>query len=311
MAAVAFLIPNALAKHNKDVQKIPFKLYRNHLVVSTGRLGHIENRNLLIDTGANPTVVDEALAYELGLKPVDRPPGGMRIVGGVAQTYYAILDSLDLGPIHREAMQVAVANLSLIQAQVGIRIDAIIGLDAIEPNNFQIDYESRKISFGAIRLSSAAVPMAQISPFVIVETEVNGAVVNLIVDTGASDFVLFRDVLPESLSTLPAGSKIQLSNVAGDLLVPQIQLANFRVGNTDLSGSTALLTTVPNCCEFQGMLGISGLRFRRIIFDFQHRLVELDLPARYEAMSSLSGFCSRAVADAGCGHALLPGLMPR
>ncbi len=311
MAVVVALSVSAAAKHNRNVQKVPFTLYRNHLVVAAGQLGNMGKRNLLIDTGAIPTVVDEALAHELGLKPVARPAQGMTVVGGVAETYYAVLQSLDLGPVHRESLLVAVANLSLLQASVGIRIDAIVGLDALAPSSFQIDYDAHKVLFGPVHTAASAVPMLRDSRFAVIETQVNGSPVKLAVDTGTSEMVLFRNTLPKTIASLSSTTNIQVSNLAGDLLAPQIQLANFKIGDYDLSGSTALLTTVPNCCDFQGILGITALRFKRVTFDFQHRLLSLELLDQDEGDSVVPGACSRSSLS-NCGHALSPGfLMPR
>lgn len=308
MAVVVLLSVNATAKHSKDVQKIPFKLYRNHLVVASGRLGHIGNRNLLIDTGASPTVVDEALAHELGLKPISRPASGMTVVGGVAETYYAVLPSFDLGPVHRDSLVVAVTNLSLLQAGAGLRIDAIVGLDALAPNNFQIDYEARKVIFGSVRTPTSAVPMLPGRRFAVIETQVNGTPIHVAVDTGSSQLVLFRDRLPAAITSLQSTGSMQLSNAAGDLVAPEIQLTDFKIGHEDLSGSTALLTTVPNCCEFQGIFGITALRFKRVTFDFQHALLGLEEVEHVEVPESLAGTC----AGFNCRRAPTPGfLAPR
>ena len=309
MAVVVLLTVNAAAKHNNDVQKVPFKLYRDHLVVATGRLGNIENRNLLIDTGASPTVIDEALAHELPLKPVCRPANGMTVVGGVAQIYYAVLENLDFGPVHRESLVVAVANLSLMQAAVGLRIDAIVGLDALAPNNFQIDYDSRKLIFGSVHTPASVVPMRRDGRFAVIETEVNGNPVNLAVDTGTSELVLFRNALPDTITSLRPTANVRLSNVvAGDVLAPKVQLANFKVGHEDLSGSAAVLTTVPNCCEFQGVFGISALRFKRVTFDFQHELFGLELADENEGPEPVPGMCS-GPAGRTCRPALMPGFL--
>lgn len=306
MAVFVLVSVNAAAKHNKDVQKIPFKLYRNHLVVVGGRLGSIEKRNLLIDTGANPTVVDEALAHELGLKLIGQPAIGMAVVGGVAETHYAVLESLDLGPIHRESLVVAVANLSLMQGSVGLRVDAIVGLDALAPNNFQIDYGARKILFGSVRTPASAVPILQGSRFAVIETQVNGNPVTLAVDTGTSEIVLFRNALPEAFSSLKPQSNVQISNIAGDLLAPEIQLASFKIGHQDLSGGTAVLTTVPACCNFQGVLGITSLRFKRLTFDFQHKLLAVEPVDEEQSLDAISGSCT-GLASAAC-KAQTPGL---
>lgn len=310
MAVVLLLSTNAVARHDKQVQKIPFKLYRNHLVVTTGRLGAVDNANLLIDTGASPTVVDEALAHELGLKPVCKPANGMAVVGGVAQTYYAVLNNLDLGPVHRESLVVAVANLSLMQASAGLRIDAIVGLDALAPNNFQIDYGSRKLVFGSVHSPASAMPMSADSRFAIVEAQVNGVPISLAIDTGTSQLVLFRNGLPDAIASLRSPGNMEISNVAGDVLAPEIQLPYFQLGHEDLSGSTALLATVPNCCEFQGILGISAVRFKRITFDFQRKLVDLELNDENGFSASVNGSCS-GWAIATCGRSVAPGFVPK
>jgi hypothetical protein len=251
-------------------------------------------------------VVDQGLAYELGLKPIARPSGGVRVVDGVFGAYYAILKSFDLGPIHHESIPVAVTNLSFIQAMAGVRIDAIVGLDMLEPNDFQIDYESRKITFGALRVSSRSAPMTDIAPFVVVESKINGTRVKLAIDTGTSMLVLFREELPDSIVTLPVAHRIQLSNVAGDVVEPEIQLANLKVGNADLSGSSAVLATVPRGSEFQGIFGISATHFKRVSFDFKHRLLGFDFVNSDEGAVPSGGWCGTAFAAGGCRHALVP-----
>jgi predicted aspartyl protease len=308
LALCLLLCVNAVAKHSNDAQKVPFKLYRKHLVVVTGRLGQIEHRNLLIDTGASPTVVDEALAHELGLKPIGFSANGMTVIGGVTQTYYAVLQSLDLGPVHRDSLVVAVANLSLMQAGAGLRIDAIVGFDTLAPNSFQIDYVDRKITFGSVRTPASAVPMLPGMRFAVIETEVNGALLKLAVDTGSSQLVLFRNGLPDTITSLPSTNSVQVSNVAGDVISPEIQLANFTVGGNDLSGSTALLANVPDCCEFQGILGITAWRFRRITFDFQRALFGLELADEDASGEPLAGACS-ALTRASCQPPISPGFV--
>lgn len=303
---IVFLAPGAVAKHSKGVQKLPFRLYRNHLIITTGSLGGLQNRNLLIDTGANPTVVDEALVHELGLKSIAGPHTNLKIVGGAVPTYYAILQSLDLGPIHRESLTVAIENLSLMQAQVGVRIDAIIGLDAIEPDNFEIDYESRKISFGDIRVSSP-VPMLRANPFVVVKTQVNGATLDLAVDTGTPELVLFRDEMPSSSVGLQGGNEVPLSNVAGDMTATEVQVTNLKIGKKALNKSTAVLASAGQCCTFQGMLGVSATQFRRVSFDFQHGLLGLELPIRDLASVLMTKPCQASFSGTPCGHALLSG----
>jgi hypothetical protein len=251
-------------------------------------------------------VVDEALAFELGLKPVGRPASGISVVGGVVQTYYAILKSIDLGPVHREAVPVAVANLSFMQAEVGIRIDAIVGLDVLENINFQIDYEAEKIRFGKFRVSSA-VPMLRNQHLAIVISQLNGTPLKLAVDTGSSQLVVFNNALSDRVRLFP-GRKVQLSNVAGDVMASTVRLQNFSIADLDLSGTTAVLANVPQCCEFDGILGISTLRFRKLSFDFEQQRLGIELIDRNEF--SPTGRCQAALSGLVCDSAFLARTRP-
>lgn len=277
LAPLLLLSAQGWAKHSPDVQEMPFKLYRNHLVVAVGTLGRLEKRNLVIDTGTNPTMVDNATAHELGLEQAGRPSGSVNVVDGVVPTYYSVLPTLDLGPIHCESMPVAVANLSWVTEQVGIHVDAVIGLDALARQNFQIDYESRKISFGAVRLPRSAVPMEEADRLLMVQANLNGIATRLMVDTGGSVLVLFAGRLPESNNWKISGTSVKFSNLAGDTLLQKVQLKELRIGKTNLSGSIALVGQTPACCVFGGILGISARQFKRVVFDFGHRLVGFEL----------------------------------
>jgi predicted aspartyl protease len=265
------------AKHSDAVRKIPFKLYQNHLVIAVGSLGGSEQRNLMIDTGTNPTIVDDTTARELGLERVSRSGGSTSVVNGSVPTYHSILPTLDLGPIHREAMPVAVTDLSRLREQIGIQVDAVIGLDVLAQLNFQIDYQSRRISFGAIRIARSAVPMEQADRLLIVQATLNGEPAKLMVDTGGSSLILFAQRLPQSTSWRTLGATVKLSNMGGDAELQKVQLKELRIGKTNLSDSLALVGKTPTLSNFQGILGISARKFKRIGFDFRRRLVGFEL----------------------------------
>ena len=280
------------AKHSDAVREIPFKLYQTHLVIAVGSLGGSEQRNLMIDTGTNPTMVDDATARELGLERLSRSGGSISVVDGSVTTYHSILPTLDLGPIHREAMPVAVTDLSWLREQIGIQVDAVIGLDVLAQLNFQIDYPSRRISFGAIRIPRSAVPMQEADHLLIVQAKLNGEPAKLVVDTGGSSLILFAERLPQSTSWRTLGATAKLSNLAGDAELQKVQLKELRIGETNLSDSIALVGKTSTCCKFQGILGISTRKFKRISFDFRRRLVGFELQdTNVNVMESLDAAC--------------------
>jgi predicted aspartyl protease len=263
-------------KHSDHVQ-IPFKLYQNHVVIVTGSLGGLEQRNLLIDTGTNPTVVDSSVAQELGLDRTAKQSGTLSVVDGVVKSYYAVLPTMGFGPVHRESMTIAVTNLAWIREQIGVRVDAVIGWDALADHNFQIDYESRKISFGDVKVPKSSVPVAEADRLLMVNAQLNGETVKLMLDTGGSGLVLFANELPKSSSWLTLETTSKLSNLAGHSVLREIQLKELRIGTTNLDGSIASIAGAPTCCKVQGVLGVSALQFKRIVFDFEHRRVGFEL----------------------------------
>jgi len=70
VAAATVLIPKIALAAN-DRQEITFKLYRGYTIIVQGSIGALRNCNLLIDTGAVPSVLDRRVAKKLRL--VGRP----------------------------------------------------------------------------------------------------------------------------------------------------------------------------------------------------------------------------------------------
>ena len=298
IVAILLIGSTAWARHPAAVHKIPFKLYRDHLIVVTGSLGRVDKCSLLIDTGARPTVVDAGVANRLGLKTTSRSLHALNVVGGVIPTYNATLDSLDIGMVHRDSMPVDVADLSFLKLELGFPIDAIIGLDALTPDSFVIDFDDHKIVFGKFRVPPSAVPMTMDGPLATVELIANREILKLIVDTGSSQLVLFQDDIPDSIRLINQGSS-KMANLAGEVQARQVHLEEMKLGKTDLSSLPAVLTWSPACCSFQGILGISAQQFNRVAFDFERRMFAFEireLPAAQVAGSaSCPGHLNRCV----------------
>ena len=62
-----FTCATVSARSNTPVNVLPFKIYGQQLIVVQGSIGPLEKRNLIVDTGAYPTVIDAAVAQKLSL----------------------------------------------------------------------------------------------------------------------------------------------------------------------------------------------------------------------------------------------------
>src|SRR2546427_2999312 len=115
---VSFCWAEPFSVHENEVS---FDLYGGYLVVVRGSLGKLEKRNFIIDSGTNPSVLDERVARHLGLSGRKEK---LRLVNREIDTTIVLIPSIRLGPLAQESMPMLVQDLSFFQRKLGVRIDA-------------------------------------------------------------------------------------------------------------------------------------------------------------------------------------------
>src|ERR1700685_103770 len=73
---------------------IHFDLYRGYLIVAQGSAGPLKGLSFLLDTGANPTVLDPWIARKLHLQ---RFPSDVAVLGGSVQAERTVVPNLNFG----------------------------------------------------------------------------------------------------------------------------------------------------------------------------------------------------------------------
>ena len=124
-----------LAQPGLSESVLPLKLYGQHLIVVQGSIGTLERRNLVIDTGAYPSIIDSAVAKKLHLAGRDED---LDSVDRTLTRAAVIVPSFDVGPIHVAAVRSLVNDLSAASRTFGLRIDALIGLDVLAHSSFRL-----------------------------------------------------------------------------------------------------------------------------------------------------------------------------
>jgi predicted aspartyl protease len=252
--------------------EVPFKLYRGYAIVVRGSVAGLAKLNFLIDTGAVPSVVDQRIAKKLKLSGTAEP---LSIFSQNVQAQRVVLPDLQIGPVRAERLPVLVRDLAFIEAGLGVRIDAMVGLDVLGGSSFSIDYEANKISFGPVQPSESAFPLEFGPGFVYATLAVQGQPIRLLVDTGAKDLVLFESRVHGKLSGVRRRGGKTSSNMGGEASLQQVQLPAARLGNTDLETLTAFLLDAPaqNVPGFDGLLGVRSLGLTRLSFDFERQTI--------------------------------------
>jgi predicted aspartyl protease len=246
-------------------------LHGSHLIVVQGILGDVQRLNFLVDTGANPSAVDRRIAKKLGLQGT---AGKLALFNQNTNVEHVVLPSVRLGPIRAMSLPGLVQDLSPVEKVLGVRIDAILGFDVLSLSSFSIDYKSRKIIFGHIEPSPAAIPLGTGPPTFTVQLQVLDEQIHLLVDTGAADLLLFECRLGGHLRELPTrGVKRSSDSTQSQFELKEVSLPSVKLGVTDFGLQRAfVLDDNTNCGRsFDGVFGPLSLGLKWIAFDFEHR----------------------------------------
>jgi predicted aspartyl protease len=249
-------------------QEIPFRTYRGYLIAVQGSLGDTERLNFIIDTGSDPSVIDIRIAQKLRMVGV---AGKLAVHNQVVEVQQAVLPSVQIGALRAESLPVLIRDLAFLENGLGIRVDAVIGMDVLSLNNFSIDFTTNRIAFGTVPVFSSSAPLQSKPPWLAVQMEVNGVSVNLLVDTGASGIHLFQSRIRDRLPKLISLGERTSANMGGDFRLQRVLLATTNLGETDFGQQNAFVVEdhEDTSLDFDGLLGPSALGLKRIAFDFQ------------------------------------------
>jgi predicted aspartyl protease len=268
----AVLLFGNLASSQSNIvvnEVIPAKLYNGYLVVVQGSIGSLEKRNLVIDTGAYPSIIDRDVAKKLHL-PVMKDE--LRVVDRNINSLATLLPTLQVGPIQAEGLKVVVEDLTSLSQTFGVRIDALIGFDVLARSSFRIDYGQKKVTFGPVEPLPLTAPLRWTDSMACVDLKVNGESAHLLLDTGAASLLLFAQHLPWAASY--AGDPHGYSNLGGHFTLRQVKASTLELGGTSLGPGQVFISDTQNMSpyHFDGLLSTGALPVRQIAFDFEHQV---------------------------------------
>ena len=258
---------------------IPFKLYDGFAIVVRGSIGNQESLSFLVDTGAVPSAVHQRLARKLNLTGRRE---NISVVNQSRSVERVELPSVRLGPVAFPSLSAVVLDLAPIETHLGLRLDAIIGLDVLGQQNLTIDYSKRKIRLGAFSVSGQAVPFELRTeagaPYVVVSLKIDTHPVRLLLDTGADNLSLFAARLEGRIPTQKNSNARIDVNAGGAYTVNRVEISNVRLGNLAWvkREATMVETSAAALRDFDGMLGPVFLGIARITLDFGSNTLYLD-----------------------------------
>lgn len=238
--------------------------------------------HFVVDTGADRTVVSREVADRLGL-PAGRP-ATMHSMSGVSEIGTVRLK--DLAVAGRTSREVQAPALE--QAYLGA--EGLLGVDMLKGRRIVMDFRKRTIAVLAAAERERADPdtivvtaRSRYGQLILVDADVDGAPVTVIVDSGAQNTVgnaALRRLLGKRNRKLEF-TATELIDVTGGRLPAEIaSVGRVRLGGLTLANVTIAFAEAHPFARFgltrrpAMLLGMNTLRsFRRVSVDFAERKV--------------------------------------
>ena len=257
---------------------IHFRLIENQVVVAI-HLGGKGPFTSLLDVAVAPSVVDLALARELGLPIDEDAPGDAAGQGAEKTTFYpSELPDLQIGEHLIGSIEAVAADLASLGAKLGRPLHAILGQSFFEGRIVQFDYEQQRLTLDPTTVEEGvSLPIegaTDLTP--VVPVTVNGREVPVVLDTGSSlTLGIYLDAVDElGLATArDAATPRTLTGARGAVEAYEGVVASLALGDLRLERVPTVFLPRP-ASDPTRALGNLGNGFLR------HTILTLDYPRR-------------------------------
>ena len=257
---------------------VPFDLVENQVVaeITIGGRGPFA---CLLDTAVAPSVVDLALARELGLAVHEDGRGEVAGAGSEGAAFYpSDLPEVRLGELEVGDVEAVAADLSRLASKLDRPLHGILGQSFFEGRVVQLDYGNRRVRLdphGFERGVRADIEdAADLTP--VVTVQVNGVSAPVVLDTGSS---LTLGVYLESVEELGLGEALARATpraslgARGHIDAREGVVDSLVLGDVQLRPAAAVFLPRPQGDPTRA-LGNLGNGF------LQHTVLTLDYPRR-------------------------------
>ena len=237
--------------------------------------------DFILDTGAGTSLLSSELARELGVKIIGSKEG--QSAGGKVSVSLAKVDSLAVGEMKMNEVDVGVVDLGQIGKTIGARIDGDLGYNYLKYFRVTIDYglcelrleDPKRIeSFGQGAQTEIPIRLANPSkPLILVDVHANGrGPFQFAIDTGTSTTAITPSLATQlGLKTSSAGAGTtggaSVNFSAG--LLQSFQVGGAKIDNMAVVvGDFFEMLSSAIGARLDGIVGYNFLRYYKVVVDY-------------------------------------------
>jgi predicted aspartyl protease len=247
--------------------------------------------DFILDTGAGTSLLSTELAQRLDVEVIGSKEG--QSVGGKVAVSLATVDSLAVGDVTLDDLDVGIVDLSHIGRTVGAKIDGDLGYNFLRHFRITLDYRQGEIRFedpkrvehfGNAPITEIAMRLANpAKPLILVEVHANGrGPFQFAIDTGTSTSAITPDLARQlGVSASPIGAA---TTGGAPVAVTAGVLDSFQVGGARIQDMPVVVAdffaTLSEAVgtRLDGIVGYNFLRNYKVALDYPNETFSLFTP---------------------------------
>lgn len=263
---------------------IHFRLIENQVVVAI-LLGGKGPFTSLLDVAVAPSVVDLALARELGLPIDETAPGEAAGVGAGRATFYPCeLPELQVGEHLVGSIEAVAADLASLGAKLGRPLHAILGQSFFDGRVVQFDYKHQVLRLDPTvveeGVSVSIEGATDLTP--VVAVTVNAREVPVVLDTGSSlTLGIYLDAVDDLglASALDAATRRTVTGARGEAEAYEGMVDSLALGNVCLERVPTVFLPRPASDPTRALGNLGNGFLQHTILTLDYRRMRLNIRA--------------------------------